>query len=199
MDLRRLAAREQCRRRWPWHTLRAHSVQLVWAPSITTLLTLAPLELPGIASGAGMSQNPSYLRHRGQYTRATTQCRPPSPVCEIADGGEWCAPEWRHISNPITLTPNSKRAATSGQTGHRWQPQRRPRQLKSTTGHQVGCGRCDTRRRLTVAHLHAHTAMPPPTKRSRTRIYLLVLSPRVATSLPETGEHGTEFREGGER
>ena len=46
---------------------------LVWAPSITTLLILATLELPGIASGAGRSQNPSYLRHRGPYTRTTSQ------------------------------------------------------------------------------------------------------------------------------
>ena len=125
-----------------------------------------------------MSQNPSYLRHRGLYTRATTQCRPPSPVCEIADGGEWCAPEWRHISNPITLTPNSKRAATSGQTGHRWQPQRRPRQLKSTTGHQVGCGRCDTRRRLTVAHLHAHRHAAAHQTLSNTHLSTSTLAPR---------------------
>ena len=45
---------------------------LVWAPSITTLLILATLELPGIASGAGRSQSPSYLRHRVPYTRTTS-------------------------------------------------------------------------------------------------------------------------------
>ena len=43
MDLRRLAAREQCRRRRPWHTLRAHSGAAARCSKSTSFLPLMPL------------------------------------------------------------------------------------------------------------------------------------------------------------